>query len=193
MGSNEVVVDGNSIDIALGTYQAFFSFSEVKTSDAWGDFRVWGFEIPGAGDISGGSSMAVGPKSKGGRWLAAILGRVPEKGERIDLDALVGRPCLVVVGLNKNDWTEVQDVLPPMANQAPAPQPVAAPVAPAPVAAPAPAPVPVAVAAPVAAPVPVAAPQPVAPAPAPGAPQPVAAAPAVPIDPATGQPTQLPF
>lgn len=127
-----ITFGGDAEDIPPGTYKGRLLGIGVKSSDAFGDFRTWDFQLENGTIIGGASSMNVGKRSKTYKWTVALLGRAPEKGEAVNL---LGRECLVVVGLNKDDWPTVDDVLPPMAAAAPA----------APVAAPAQAPQPVAV------------------------------------------------
>lgn len=110
--TDEFVFGGDSTDIPPGTYPAKITALGVKTSDAFGDFRTWDFTLDSGSVVGGASSMNTGPKSKGGRWAAALNGGVQYKGAST---ALMGRPCLVVVGLDKNDWPVVTDVLPPLA------------------------------------------------------------------------------
>ncbi len=111
--NDEIVIGGDSADIPPATYEAKLVRIETKTSAEWGDFRAWDFELVNGATVGGGSSMYTGKKSKGGRWIAALLGRQPVEGERIT-EAIIGASCLVVVGLDKNDWPKVTDVLPPM-------------------------------------------------------------------------------
>jgi len=122
----DFVFGGDSTDVQPGTYPAILTALSVKTSAAFGDFRAWDFTLDSGSVIGGASSMATGSKSKGGKWAMALLGRKPDKGEAV---TLVGLPCLVVVGLNKDDWPEVTDVLPPMAASKASGRPKAAPAA----------------------------------------------------------------
>ena len=112
------VFGGDATDIPPGTYPAILTALTTKTSVAFGDFRAWDFTLDSGSVVGGASSMATGSKSKGGRWAIALLGRKPEKGETVKL---IGSPCLVVVGLNKDDWPVVTDVLPPLAKGAASP------------------------------------------------------------------------
>lgn len=111
--TDEIVIGGDSGDIPPGTYEAKLVSVTVKTSVEFGDFRAWDFELIAGNIVGGGSSMMTGAKSKGGRWIAALLGRKPDKGENVT-QAIIGARCLVVVGLDKNDWPKVTDVLPPI-------------------------------------------------------------------------------
>jgi hypothetical protein len=113
------VFGGDATDIPPATYPGKLVALGVKTSDAFGDFRTWDFLTDDGHSVGGASSMNTGPKSKGGRWAAALNGGTPYKGTSTDL---IGKPCLVVVGLDKNDWPIVTDVLPPLAKGAKAPK-----------------------------------------------------------------------
>jgi hypothetical protein len=124
MTEEEFVFGGDSTDIQPGTYPAKLAAMGVKQSDQYGDFRTWDFTLDNGSTVGGASSMATSSKSKGGRWGRALLGHDPKKGEKA---VLIGRPCLVVVGLDKNDWPTVVDVLPPLAST-PSPAPDSPPV-----------------------------------------------------------------
>jgi hypothetical protein len=121
--TDEIVIGGDMEDIPEGTYPATVKSVTVKESASFGEFRAWDFELQSGSIVGGASSMSTGSKSKGGKWIAAILGRKPEKGEKVEL---VGKPCLVHV-YDKDGWPAVDAVLPPLAvNGATvtAPQPV---------------------------------------------------------------------
>lgn len=108
----EIVIGGDMEDIPEGTYPATVKSIEIKYSEKFdGEFRAWDFELAGGSVVGGASSTSTSSKSKGGKWIAAILGRKPEKGEKVEL---VGRPCLVHV-YDKDGWPAVDAVLPPLA------------------------------------------------------------------------------
>lgn len=113
--SDEIVFGGDATDIPPGTYQARLAGIYRKTSDAFGAFLAWDFELSSGSIVGGATSENSGPKSKAGAWIAALLGRKLEPGERVTPDDLVGRDVLVVVGLNAQDWPKVDNVLPAMA------------------------------------------------------------------------------
>lgn len=108
---SEIVIGGDMEDIPEGTYPATVESVTVKESASFGEFRAWDFKLESGSIVGGASSMSTGSKSKGGKWIAAILGRKPEKGEKVEL---VGRPCLVHV-YDKDGWPAVDAVLPPLA------------------------------------------------------------------------------
>ena len=112
--TDEIIFGGDSVDIPAGTYPGTLLSVNTKTSDAFGDFRAWDFELDQGHIVGGASSMNTGTKSKGGRWITALLGRQPAKGENVTA-AIIGRPCLVVVA-EKDGWPAVADVLPPLAS-----------------------------------------------------------------------------
>ena len=109
--TDEIVIGGDMEDIPEGTYPATVKSVTVKESASFGEFRAWDFELQSGSIVGGASSMSTGSKSKGGKWIAAILGRKPEKGEKVEL---VGKPCLVHV-YDKDGWPAVDAVLPPLA------------------------------------------------------------------------------
>lgn len=133
MSDDTITIGGDSADIPAGTYEARLHAITTKTSDAFGEFRAWDFALGLHGTIVGGaSSMNTGSKSKGGKWIAALLGRVPAKGEVISLKDLLERPCLVTVVEDANGWPKVDNVLPAMKSNTPAVETAAAdPVTPA--------------------------------------------------------------
>ncbi len=111
--TDEIVFGGDSTDIPNGTYPAKLKSVETKTSAEFGDFRAWDFELDSGSIVGGGSSMNVGARSKGGRWIIALLGRTPERGEKVG-QAIIGKPCLVVVEEDQKGWPKVTSVLPPL-------------------------------------------------------------------------------
>lgn len=117
--TDEIIIGGDTVDIPPGTYPGKLSAVAVKTSVAWGDFRAWDFLLDEGHVVGGGSSMSTSSKSKAGRWIAALLGRKPDKGENVTA-LVIGKPCLVVVGM-KDEWPTVLDVLPPLASPTTAP------------------------------------------------------------------------
>jgi hypothetical protein len=108
--TDEIVIGGDMEDIPEGTYPATVKSVTVKESASFGEFRAWDFTLDNGSVVGGASSMSTGSKSKGGKWIAAILGRKPEKGEKVEL---VGKPCLVHV-YDKDGWPAVDAVLPPL-------------------------------------------------------------------------------
>src|SRR5262249_41583984 len=84
-----------------GTYPATLVGTESRDSD-FGQTIRWTFELSVAGRTTkrtGVSSMNTGAKSKARRWASALLGRPLRDGEELDTDTLVGRECLVEIGL----------------------------------------------------------------------------------------------
>lgn len=118
----EIVIGGDMEDIPEGTYPATLKELTTKSSVKFdNDFRVWTFALENGSVVEGSSSLSTNSKSKGGKWIAALLGRVPTKGEKVDV---IGKACLVQV-IDKDGWPAVGAVLPPMkpvAVPSPAPQ-----------------------------------------------------------------------
>jgi hypothetical protein len=112
----EIVIGGDRENVAEGTYPATLTKLVTKQSPKFGgDFRVWTFQLADGSEVEGTSSMYTNPKSKPGRWMAALLGRRLVEGETV---TLIGRPCLVSVIVD-GDYPKVDAVLPPMAGTVP--------------------------------------------------------------------------
>jgi len=111
--TDEIVFGGDSTDIPNGTYPGKLKSITTKESAAFGEFRAWDFELDSGSIVGGASSMSTNAKSKGGRWIVALLGRKPEKGEKVG-SAIIGKPCLVTVEEDANGWPKVTGVLPPL-------------------------------------------------------------------------------
>ena len=108
----EIVIGGDRENVAAGTHPAVLTKLATKQSPKFGsDFRVWTFQLADGSEVEGTSSMYTNPKSKPGRWMAALLGRPLVEGESVNL---IGRACLVSVIID-NDYAKVDAVLPPMA------------------------------------------------------------------------------
>ncbi len=125
MNGEGITIGGDSVDIPNGTYPAALFAIIPKTSDAYGEFWAWDFQVRKPDGevvvVGGASSTNTGSKSKAGKWLAALLGRKLVKGETVNP---VGQPCMVVIE-EVDGWPKVTEVLPPMVAAA-APAPVAA-------------------------------------------------------------------
>lgn len=98
-----------------GAYQAVCTGVEERAPKAEPDnlFRVWSFQLADGSQrtVEGSSSLATSPKSKGGKWIAALLGRAPAVGETVDP---VGKPCTVIVAIKETTGYEyVETVAPP--------------------------------------------------------------------------------
>lgn len=91
------------------TYEAVLTAIETRQSKKDGnDYRWWEFTTEDGRTISAISSMMVGPKSKGGQWIAALLGRTPAMGEDVEL---IGQPCFIGVTVDENGFSQVSSVL----------------------------------------------------------------------------------
>ena len=108
--NDEIVIGGDAADIPDGIYAAKVDRIEVMHSKAFGsDFRAWTFTLDNGSEVSGSTSMNTGSKSKGGRWIKALLGKTPKQGDKVKL---VGLPCQVRVEQDAGGWPRVTDVLP---------------------------------------------------------------------------------
>ena len=112
--TDEIVIGGDMADIPEGTYPAILTGLNVKHSDKFdSDFRVFTFTLANGTVVEGSASMRTNPKSKGGRWIAALLGRKPAEGEKV---SVIGRACLVTV-VEADGWPKVDAVMPPLAQE----------------------------------------------------------------------------
>ena len=117
--------------VAPGIHQAVVTNIEDVESktDPGTYFRGWEFTLAdGSGlTVRASSSLATSPKSKGGKWIAALIGHPLAEGETVDL---VGMRCTIIVGLKENGYETVETVAPPDAgNKTKAHQPAALSVA----------------------------------------------------------------
>ena len=108
-----VTVTGYTPDIEPGTYQAVLTDLTTRESKDGGEYRHWEFALTdgSARSVGANSSMYLSPKSKGGKWLTAIMGRALVEGENIEP---VGRPCTISVILNDNGFPTVEAVMGPI-------------------------------------------------------------------------------
>ena len=134
-------VESGVPDVEDGMYDASLAGIALKTwdsPDGTREFLVWTFDVNYGGEVvalDGTSSKMFSPKSKGFEWVSGLLGRAPGVGDDIDVDALVGTACRVLIAKDKNGYPKVDKVLAASkraAQPAPAKAPVAAAVAPAP-------------------------------------------------------------
>lgn len=115
MTEDTITIGGDMEDIPPGTYPATLASLTIKQSVAFGDFRAWDFTLVSGQTVGGATSMKAGKKSKAGRWITSLLGKLPDKGTTLSASDLIGKPCLVVVEENGDGWPTVTNVLPPMA------------------------------------------------------------------------------
>jgi hypothetical protein len=112
MSEDEIVIGGDAADIPEGIYPAKVDTIERRPGVQFdGDFRIWTFTLDNGSSVSGTSSTNAGSRSKGYRWIKALLGRKPESGEKVKL---AGLPCQVRVEHDDEGWPKVTDVLPPV-------------------------------------------------------------------------------
>ncbi len=117
---NKIVVQ--SAGVPAGSYLAKYTGVEAQPADplrGMGEGLRWAFEItngPNAGKkTSRITGIAPTPGNACGKVLSGLLGKPLATGDEIDLDALVGKSYLVVVGAGPNGGaTRVESVtLPP--------------------------------------------------------------------------------
>jgi hypothetical protein len=108
--TDEIVIGGDAADVPEGIYPAKLDTIEVRPGVKYeGDFRIWTFTLDNGSSVSGTSSVATSSRSKSYEWIRALLGRKPEKGEKV---TLAGLPCQVRVEHDDDGWPRVTDVLP---------------------------------------------------------------------------------
>lgn len=91
-----------------GTYDAVITNVEVRINKEQQPYRWWEFTTEEGRTISAISSMNVGPKSKAGQWIAALLGRQPVMGESVEI---IGLPCIIGVSVNPDGFSQIDTVL----------------------------------------------------------------------------------
>lgn len=101
--------------VAPGIYQAVVTAVETRAAkaDPTNEFRVWEFSLTdGSGrTVSGSSSLSTSPKSKGGKWIAALIGHPLAEGETVEL---VGMRCTIIVSVpDGKEYESVETVAPP--------------------------------------------------------------------------------
>jgi len=110
----------STVHVEAGVYPARLSSYEIRTLRVAGEEReviVWTFEIDleeETVEIEGMTSVkfSIGRKpSKAVQWVSALLGRELKPGDKIDLDELIGKECMVKVEDKKlSDGTVVSRV-----------------------------------------------------------------------------------
>ena len=61
------------------------------------DFMIFGDDECDGRQVSGVASRRMSENTKLGRWVAAILGRLPEVGEEVTVRDLIGKDCRVAI------------------------------------------------------------------------------------------------
>jgi hypothetical protein len=103
-------------DLPSGRYYGRVVDFERRSSERYGsDFLIWHCEVAYGSElvaVSGTSSTAFGhPSAKATAWVSAILDRAIGR-ESIERAAILGRPVIIHVGRNANDWPQVVDFEP---------------------------------------------------------------------------------
>lgn len=81
----------------------------------FGDYYDWNFVVAGpAGsvDVDRRTSQKFGPQTIARQFVEALLGRKVEKGEQIDLDALIGKNARLKIDTNENGFSTIADIAP---------------------------------------------------------------------------------
>jgi hypothetical protein len=122
-------VKGYIPSVPPGAYQATCVSVEERSpkADPANVFRVWLFQLTDGSlrTVDGSSSLSTSPKSKAGKWLAA-MGITPVEGQMVEPE---GKACTIVVAIKETTGYEyVETVAPPQQTMSSIP-PVARPVA----------------------------------------------------------------
>ena len=107
--------------VAPATYQARVTKCDefAPPKDPTNVFRTWEFTLTdGTGrTVKGSSSLSTSPKSKGGKWINALIGHYLADGETVEL---VGLPCTILVSIpDGKEYEQVEAVAPPDAGNKP--------------------------------------------------------------------------
>jgi hypothetical protein len=98
-----------------GIYPAYFSGIKEQTNDT-GTFWLLTFSATDGDnqvEITATTSPRITPKTKMGKWLAALIGRPLEVGEPVNFTELAGAPCQIMVVINDAGYSRIEQVLPP--------------------------------------------------------------------------------
>jgi len=136
--SNLIQMSSGAPEIANGNYVVTLTKFEGPREVEMPDGEIitlydWTFATEDGQVIEESSSNKTGPKSKMRKWIAALIGRVPQRDESFDPEKdLVGRQCVATIEENERGWPKITNmgVLMQAAPQAPAPQPAPTPAAP---------------------------------------------------------------
>jgi hypothetical protein len=86
------------------------SMADAKGDGTW-TYRDWTFAIDGGTPFDGqvidvrANASSSGPKSKQFAIIAALVGRTPPVGAKVDIQQhLIGRSCLLGIRTNENDY-----------------------------------------------------------------------------------------
>ena len=114
-------VKGYIPSIKPGAYQAVVLSVEERSpkADPTNVFRVWNFQLTDGSlrTVDGSSSLSTSPKSKAGKWLAA-LGINPVEGQTVEPE---GKPCTIIVAIKDATGYEYVETVAPPAVIAPEP------------------------------------------------------------------------
>ncbi len=102
---NEVVPPGDGY---VGTLK-----SVTDGSGQFGPLYDWEFEVDGPDGpvvVSRQTSMKFSPSAKAREFTSALLGREVVKGEKIDLDDLIGRRASLTIATNEKGWSTITDI-----------------------------------------------------------------------------------
>jgi len=87
--------------------------STERTKTRFGDARKWHFVLPAEDDfqVSTITSLATSSGSRGGQLIRALLGRGLQSGEKLPLEELVGKKCVLELGTDPDSgWNRIAAV-----------------------------------------------------------------------------------
>jgi hypothetical protein len=107
--------------VDAGSYLAELETTErVKTR--FGEARKWHFTLSQADafKVSTITSLATSAGSNGGRMIRALLGRGLSSGEKLPLEELAGKRCMLTLSVSDDGWNRIEEVEPLGAGSNPA-------------------------------------------------------------------------
>lgn len=100
-------------DIEPGTYKAQLQRTEIKSGGRFGDgrFRVWHWIVDVKGEaieVEDSTSLSTDPRSNTYQRLTALLGRVPQVGEK--LEDPTGKTVVLTMSKKENGFPKIDAV-----------------------------------------------------------------------------------
>jgi hypothetical protein len=96
-----------------GIYQATFEDIEEASNDN-GTYWLWKLQARDGDkdvEVSATTSPRITPKTKAAKFLAG-LGVTVEPGVKVNFADLVGMPCMIVVSVNADGYSRIENILP---------------------------------------------------------------------------------
>lgn len=109
----EAQVDETTPVLDAGIYQATFEDIAEQSNDN-GTYWLWTFKARDGDndvDITATSSPRITPKTKAAKFLTG-MGVAVEVGAKVNFAELVGMPVMIVVSVNADGYSRIENVLP---------------------------------------------------------------------------------